>query len=166
MIGRIDRKSISLAKHHLGIDLSSVGSAKGIRRTIIKCPKFPGAHQNGYALRSRVVWWLNTGEVIKGTKIDIIHHRNHDRLDDRFINLQRLQHREHSQLHNHKTCLIQFTCEHCRKPFEVERWRLSKSAGRAGRFCSQICYHKTQRKPEHAFAISEGLKRAYTEGRR
>lgn len=125
---------------------------------------FPGAHANGKALRSRVVWWLHTGEVIKGAGPLDVHHKNHDRGDDRFSNLARLGHVEHSQHHNPKGLLdVEVRCRGCNTPIYLPPHKIR--AGR-GRYCSQACYHATPYSQETKDRMAQGLQRAYAEGRR
>ena len=44
---------------------------------------------NGYVKRANLVWFENTGEIIK--KPYCLHHINHNRLDDRFENLEKME---------------------------------------------------------------------------
>lgn len=163
MIGSVDRKTIRLAKR-VGIDIAagSINKRDGRVRIFVK-GKFPGAHKSGYALRSRVVWWLNTGSV--PDKSTDIHHENTVRTDDRFSNLEANDHVAHSRAHNPKGLKAkERICSGCGHPFQIDAWRLKDRT--RGQFCSQECYHSIPRSADHVAAISVGLKRAYQEGRR
>jgi predicted Zn-ribbon and HTH transcriptional regulator len=165
IVGQVDRKTIEKAKG-VGIENIAGGSINKTHKHVLIFIKgvFPGAHRSGYAMRSRVVWWLNTGEVVVGDKIDI-HHDDEDKTNDRFSNLKRLEHLAHAHHHHPKGLhLVQKNCIKCGIAFKIDRWRLKDPS--RGRFCSQGCYHAQTRSEEHTMAISEGLKLAYAEGRR
>ena len=119
-VGRVDAKTIRLAKK-LGIFIQGGSLGKESGRVCINTKgKFPGA------LRSRVVWWLNTGEVIVGKEIDI-------------------HHVEHAHHHNPKGLkLVEFICIECKQPFKIDGWR-AREEGR-GKFCSLRCFWKHPRK--------------------
>ncbi len=163
MIGIVDRKTIRLGKDR-GIDIAGgcINKKDGRVRVFVK-GKFPGAHKSGYALRSRVVWWLNTGKLLPA-KIDA-HHKNTIRIDDRFRNIEPKDHVAHSRAHNPKgAAMVNRECVACGGYFMIDRWRLTDPM--RGRFCCQKCYHAQARAPAHVAAISAGLQRAYAEGRR
>ncbi len=150
MIGLVDDRTRELAVF-AGICIvgGNVNKRDGRVRIFVK-RRFPGAHKSGYALRSRVVWWLRTGEIIVGTEIDI-HHKNEIRSDDRFENLEKLDHIDHSHYHNPKGLTeVECLCRGCGKTFSVPQWRL-KESGR-GSFCSQECY-QTSPKPSSKVAM-------------
>lgn len=165
-IGKVDRKTIRMALD-AGIDIATGRLARNGRVTIHTDGRFPGAHKGGdIALRSRVVWWLNTGEVVIGCKIFDIHHKNKIRDDDRFSNLEKKYHRSHSLEHNPKKepTLIKRVCENCKSEFLIDAYRLRDPS--RGKFCSQGCYHQHARSEHHRRSISMGLRLAYREGRR
>lgn len=130
-----------------GIDLGKSYLRKADGRYVMwHAEAFPGATNKGprCALRSRVIWWLYTGEVLKGYDVNL-HHKNHDRTDDRFENLEKITHAEHSLLHNPDgRSDVERTCRECGRSFTIDRGRLSEK-GR-GSFCSSECYHKHPRK--------------------
>jgi hypothetical protein len=137
-VGLVDAKTIRLAKK-LGIFIQGGSLSKKSGRVRINTNgKFPGA------MRSRVVWWLNTGEIIVGKDVDI-HHKNTIKSDDRFSNLEKLNHVEHSHHHNPKGLkLVEFICIGCGNRFKLDGWR-AREGGR-GKFCSLDCYWKQPRK--------------------
>lgn len=163
-IGFVDRKTERLAAT-LGLNLAGGSINKQHKHVVLFVRDlFPGSHKSRYALRSRVVWWLRTGEAIIGGDVDI-HHKNENKIDDRFSNLKKLDHAEHSKLHNpYGSKLKTRICKHCGDAFHIDSWRLKDKS--RGRFCSQRCYHNTIRTFSHKAAISKGLKQAYMEGRR
>jgi len=128
-------------------------------RFLVYRPDYPRANMDGYAFRSHVVYWLNTGEV-PSSKMEL-HHKNKNKLDDRFENLILLTHSQHQS--EHRANWVTITCIHCGKTFREHAWRASK---RNISFCSQKCYHDYPRTIEHKAHISNGLKLAYQEGRR
>lgn len=116
------------------------------------CPDCPNAWPNGYAKRYHVVWWIKTGKKIP--KDFDIHHKNNNKTDDRFENLQLISHAEHSKFSAKKPPII-MTCRNCKKQFELSR---DHNAPGRGKFCGQKCYHSFPRSEDHKKAISEGIK--------
>ena len=165
MKGLVDSKSVKLGRR-VGIDVAGgyLNSNDGRVRLFVK-GKYPGAQPSGgYALRSRVVWWLNTGEVIRGLDFNV-HHKNEIRHDDRFSNLEKLVMGDHMRHHHcDPESLPMCKCKHCGNPFKINRWRLKEKT--RGSFCSQQCYQHHPRTDKHRAAISEGLSAAYRQGRR
>ena len=131
-------------------------------------PDHPRAFKNGYIRRSTVAYEEYHGISVPST-MDI-HHKNGNKLDDSIENLEILSHSKHSILSNPKGRKYETrVCENCNKEFEILAHRLNDFSGgqeRRGIFCSQKCYHAHKRTEKHKTAISEGLKRAYREGRR
>ncbi len=159
-VGQVDEHTVSKAQE-LGMDIAAgtVNKTSG-RVTVLKSVRnlYPGKSH----LRSHVVWWLNTGEIIDG---EDVHHKNTNRIDDRFGNLEWLDHVEHAHHHNIKGLrAVERACLGCGKSFKIDGWRL-KDVSR-GKFCSQECYHNQERSIQHKQAIGRGLVRAYAEGRR
>lgn len=137
----IDSRTVMLAEKK-GIDLAKVWVRPRDGRAILwHAWSFPACQkQVGQALRSRVVWWLHTGEVLKGCSVNL-HHKNHVRTDDRFTNLERLSHKEHSLLHNGEGRFdVQLICKTCKNGFNIKRWRLKDKS--RGQYCSQKCYQR------------------------
>lgn len=146
MIGKIDIDAIEKARG-LGISLDSGYLHNKDGRVRLFSRKFPGTSKSGYCLRSRVVWWIYTGEVLSGCEFNI-HHKNSDRADDRFSNLEKLTHLEHAHEHNgyrgDNAEKVKRVCEVCNKEFEILKFRL-REEGR-GKFCSLVCRGKRPRK--------------------
>lgn len=123
-------------------------------------PDYPRAYKYGYCLRAHVVWWLTHGRVHrKGTEL---HHINQNRLDDRPENLKPLSRSNHRKSDS-KSPPIPIECFHCQKIFLAPAHRIRS---RPTKYCSQVCYHASERSDEHKAAITAGLKKAYAEGRR
>ena len=122
-------------------------------------PDYPKPFAEGYALRAHVVWWLNTGAIPDNKKE--LHHKNENKLDDRFENLVPLSKSMHRQQHSH--AIRQMVCSKCGKSFSIKQGRIN---GGRGKYCSNACYQKTPRTESHRAAISRGLQLAYQEGRR
>ena len=126
-------------------------------------PDCPRAYQEGYALRTHVVWWLHYGECHPiGTNI---HHRDENKLNDHIKNLELKTHSQHSIDHNKKSG-VSFTCLSCSRLFNLPEWKVRQRTkeGTVPKFCSQLCYHNAPRSNEHRKGISSGLKRAYRKG--
>jgi hypothetical protein len=163
MLGKLSDLTIQIASQR-GIPITTGSIRPKDGRILIFCRAFPGAHKSGYALRSRIVWWLHTGEVIRGMEFNI-HHKNEDRRDDRFENLEKISHSEHSSMHNKEDgAYLERFCLHCGQEFFIERWRLKEKS--RGTFCSLDCYHAHPKKESTRKRQSISLKLAYKEGRR
>lgn len=110
-------------------------------RFVVYRPDYPRAYENGIALRAHIVWWLNTGTVVPiGWNI---HHRNGDKLDDHFENLELVEHVNHSRLHNPKSEGVALECEQCGREYRMLPGKIRGRIrdGSLPRFCSQECYH-------------------------
>lgn len=149
-MGKLDEGIIerSLA---LGVNIAGGTLNKKDGRVRIFSRSFPGTSKSGYCLRSRVVWWIYTGEALSGCEFNI-HHINHDRADDRIGNLEKLTHVEHAHEHNgYRWQNVQMSCrvcEHCGEEFKIQTSKLkdrSSGSKQRGRFCSAACYQEHPR---------------------
>lgn len=77
-----------------------------------------------------LVWTDANGPVPDGY---VVHHRNHDKLDNRLDNLELMTHEEHSRHHNDRHPRIK-TCVSCGQEYEPA----AKHRGRS-RTCSWAC---------------------------
>ena len=130
-------------------------------------PDYPKTYTMGYAKRSHVVWWLKTKMVLADGYA--LHHKNGNKLDDGYKNLELVEHGQHSLRHNlirREVISHQCKCKNCGKEFTMLYSRISEKECRRGRFCSQLCYHSYPRSIKHRESISLGLRIAYKEGRR
>lgn len=136
MKGLVD-SDIAAKAQALGIDLS-FGHVDGDGRFVVyKASAFPGARSREMALRTRLVWWLATGDVVTGITHGI-HHRNRNRLDDRLQNLEKMLQVDHGHLHNPQV-LVKVICRTCQKEFERAPYRVT---GKTSQFCSRECSRK------------------------
>lgn len=144
MLGKLDWQTIELANEQ-GIDIEGGYIRTTDKRVVIGNKIFlTMGMKHRYVMRSRIVWWVNTGEFLTGGEWDI-HHKNHNRIDDRFCNLEKLSHSDHSIEHHPggTSEVVTRICKGCKKEFLIFKHRL-KERGR-GTFCSQKCYHSTPR---------------------
>lgn len=116
-------------------------------------PDYLRSSSTGWAFRSHIVWWLETGQAICHPLA--VHHSNHDRLDDRFENLQLMLAGEHTRYHSQKL-LIGCRCETCGEIFFLPQWRIN---GGRGRWCSVLCARRSQ---ENRSRVSMLAKRTFT----
>lgn len=138
-LGMVDKYIIHKALE-MGIDLTGGYIRKTDKRVIIGNRLFLSVGlSTPQALRSRIVWWLKTGELLIGWEDGNIHHKNGNRIDDRYRNLEKIDHIEHSLKHNMPGLKdVICKCLTCGKKFGILPFRL-KEKGR-GSFCSQECY--------------------------
>jgi hypothetical protein len=107
------------------------GYVNNRNRFMVYRPDCPRAYSHKYALRSHVVWWLETGEVHPpGTNL---HHMNGDQLDDRFENLEAISHGDHIRLHQAVEGVTK-VCPTCGEPFTRPPWK-----AKTQKFCSMPC---------------------------
>jgi hypothetical protein len=145
-----------------------VANLKGKKRFKVYKSKHHRSNYMGYVLRSIVAYEAYNGvQVPRNMEV---HHKDGNTLNDNRENLVLLTNSEHQKIHAiKKGFLIEHTCEHCGRLFYIQRFRLKDLSGgtkKRGRFCGQKCYHNHKRSDEHKKNISNGLKRAYGEGKR
>ena len=84
---------------------------------------------------------MTTGITISGMEYNL-HHKNEDRTDDRFENLELIPHVDHILHHNPKTVvMVDRNCLQCGGTFQIKSWRLKDKS--RGKFCGQKCYRKS-----------------------
>jgi len=105
---------------------------------LVKVPAtYPGRrYRNGlWAYEHVLVWWQNTDELPPPGFV--VHHKNEQKRDNRFENLELKTRAEHTAEHNVRTPVL-LTCSYCGKQIERQagevRWR-SKS-GQKDFYCS------------------------------
>lgn len=111
---------------------------------VIAPQDFPGKkYRNRYCLRSHLVYWQNTNVV--PTDKEIIHHKNGNKYDDSFENLEIISREKHSR---HHTSLrgrkyVHLKCPFCNKIFELPKNQsfLQKPPYRYN-CCSKECANK------------------------
>lgn len=84
----------------IGLDIHNVLGKKQNSEGyfLLKIPTHPKAYKNGYILEHRVVF-----ESVIGFYLDsdvIVHHKNKNKKDNRFANLQLMDRGEHTKLHH------------------------------------------------------------------
>ena len=87
-------------------------------------------------LEHHLVWWLNTGEVVGDGFI--IHHKNENKTDNRFENLEKMEIGEHTSLHKTTNSFITYTCPSCGVEFSRSE-RIHKSRKSKNVYCSNKC---------------------------
>jgi len=100
---------------------------------LIKAPKeYPGKrYRNNYCYEHQYVWWKNTKELVN--KEFIVHHKNRNKQDNSFSNLELKTRKEHNREHISPKVLNKYKCEFCKKEFK------RRKNGMKPRFCSRKC---------------------------
>ena len=103
---------------------------------------YPGKrYRKGYCYEHHFVYWKNTG-ILPGKK-DCIHHKNGDRHDNSFKNLELIDRGKHTTRHNLKNVFILCTCEGCKKEYNVKPYKYNwKKKNKKHFFCSRKCIGK------------------------
>lgn len=82
---------------------------------LVKAPSgYPGKKYRGkYVYEHHLVWWENTGALLPSGRV--IHHKNHDKRDNRFDNLALEDWSEHSRAHGLEQgkATIELRCAWC-----------------------------------------------------
>jgi hypothetical protein len=136
----------------------------------VLCPEHPKATKNGYVLEHRIVIENYLGRVLNDN--EIVHHKNHNKKDNRLENLEVMNNREHNRKHGllQGRQWVTLKCPQCGKIFEKKKnqthlQRHSKynctccSNSCRGKFFSNIQYHGLTDKLESA--ISENILACY-----
>ena len=124
-------------------------------------PDYPNAYFLGYALRAHVVYWLKTGKTHPTGYV--LHHKNENRLDDRFINLELMPHGDHTR--EHKLQRHKFKCLHCRTVFFASGTQVRKRRyeGTVPKFCSRDCFNKFPKSDVTRKRMSRSLRKRWKE---
>lgn len=72
-------------------------------------PDHPNANKEGYVMKHRLIMEQHIGRFVG--KDEIVHHKNHDRADNRIENLEIMSKKEHAALHmteRHKANLVKY----------------------------------------------------------
>lgn len=115
--------------------------------TLVVAPEnYPGKkYRDKYCYEHILVWWQNTGYLLK--KGEIIHHKNGNHRDNRFENLELMRNSLHSFNHSStgKT-MIKIKCNFCKKEFkrELRYIKISKKKGQKNFYCNRSCMGSDQ----------------------
>lgn len=113
---------------------------------------FPGKkYREKYIYEHTLIWWKIT-KIIPPNGYQI-HHKNNDKRDNRFENLEMISKYSHSEIHGKRkekgiTLLI---CNWCKNPFSLEtrNYKCKKKSGQLYFHCSRSCQVHTQQKILH-----------------
>ncbi len=114
---------------------------------LVKAPKeYPGRAYRGsrrYVYEHHLVWWLNTGDTVPEDYV--IHHKNEDKHDNSFENLEILSRAEHSFEHAIKVDNIIISCSWCNIEISLRPsvFRTRKKI-KDDMYCSRSCGAKAQ----------------------
>lgn len=111
---------------------------------VIAPPNYPGKrYRDRYCYEHQLVWWQNTREV-PGPD-ELIHHKNEQKRDNRYENLEKItvaKHKRHHGEKNHEAVAVTLVCPWCKKSFKAYgtdyRGRLKRSIS-GYLFCSRSC---------------------------
>jgi hypothetical protein len=81
------------------------------------------------------VWWINTGEIL--TKGQVIHHKNENTRDNRYLNLEKKDNKQHVSDHSKPIELTIIFCSWCNQEFTIEakNFRAKSKAGQTNFYC-------------------------------
>ncbi len=124
---------------------------------LVKAPfDYPGLKYRGkYVYEHQLVWWQYT-KIIPPNGYQI-HHKNSDKHDNRYENLEMVFKGTHSKLHglSKKKGWTLLNCCWCKKPFKIET-RNHKAKAKQGQkhfHCSRSCQVKRQQKLLHRSSV-------------
>jgi len=121
---------------------------------LVKAPdNFPGKKYRGlYCYEHTLVWWL-ANKTIPLHK-ECLHHKNHNKRDNRIANLRMRTISTHSSGHAKPKTMIQLVCAYCNNKFEREaRAARSKiTSGQKDFYCNRSCmaYHFGRGRKKHS----------------
>jgi hypothetical protein len=114
--------------------------------TLVTAPEgYPGKRYRGrYAYEHHVVWWQNTGVVPDSASV--VHHKNEDKRDNRFSNLEMISRGAHTAHHSVPAALVELPCGKCGKTFEriASNYRCQIKNGQAIFYCTRSCQVSAQ----------------------
>jgi hypothetical protein len=122
-----------------------VNVKNGPYELVIAPEGYPGKRYRGrYAYEHHIVWWLRTGQAVQpGFEV---HHKNEQKRDNRFDNLEYLSGADHRKGHGEKLKRFVTTkCAFCEKDFEISPRQLKSRLKRyPALHCSRSCSVKNQ----------------------
>lgn len=104
----------------------------------VKAPEnYPGkTYNNGNCLLHHLVWWQNTGELVPTGFV--LHHKNEDKFDNRFENLELLSNSAHVSQHGEaRRAELLLSCAFCEKEFTrpAHKARVRQKRNADGKLC-------------------------------
>jgi hypothetical protein len=97
---------------------------------------YPGKkYRDRYVYEHHLVWWVNTGQTVPENKV--VHHRNEDKHDNRFENLELTLRSSHSRDHHPPVTYIDLKCAFCGVGFkrDAKNYRSKAASGQKNFFC-------------------------------
>lgn len=105
---------------------------------IIAPSDYPGKkYRNRYAYEHHVVYWKTYGRVPKNG--EMIHHKNHNRHDNKISNLVLMTPSEHRLTHSDGRVMLDLICGFCKKLFIREKRTVQFKRS----YCSKKCQHNS-----------------------
>jgi hypothetical protein len=110
---------------------------------VIAPEEYPGKRYRGrYIYEHHLVWWENTGEVV--TEPMLIHHKDENKRNNAFKNLEKKARAKHTVDHNQKP-LVEAECSWCHKNFLMRKGNLNtRLKMNVNLHCSRSCSVKHQ----------------------
>lgn len=110
-----------------------------------KVPNHPNCTERGYVLLHRIIVENSIDRLL--TNKEVVHHKNGNKFDNRFENLEVMSHSEHAKLHHpylNKT--IDLVCSECGIKFKRKYNNRPQLKNQLNNFCSRSCNGKFQRR--------------------
>lgn len=117
---------------------------------LIAPEEYPGKKYRGrYAYEHHLIWWENTGDILEEGYL--LHHKNEDKHDNSFDNLEKILRSDHNALHAPSPRMMTVKCLRCDESFTKTarelKERLKKNKGKI--FCGRSCQVKQQLKERY-----------------
>ena len=119
---------------------------------LVVSPKgYPGKRYRGkYVYQHQLAWWINTGELVPDGYV--IHHKNEDRHDNHFENLEMIERKIHAVIHKPGYGFIELVCDICGKTFQrslsmynrKQRFLSNHGLTKSKTCCSKTCAGKVK----------------------
>ena len=117
---------------------------------VIAPDDYPGKkYRNRYCYEHHLVYWKNTG--VLPDKDQVIHHKNDNKRDNRFSNLELMCRKKHTSHHAKECPMVTLKCFNCNSDFEREEstYRYKIKIGQDRFFCCRFCQISTQHKDRY-----------------
>lgn len=108
---------------------------------------YPGKRYRGrYAYEHQVVWWQNTGRCVRAGFL--VHHKNDDKHDNRFVNLEEKTPSKHSKEHALPITYVALKCAYCNAEFSrpAQHVRYKIRRGDKNFYCSRTHQYESMKK--------------------